>query len=104
MTIEDGYLRRPAQHSRHGVPAFAGKPVDFQRASKIWNCHRVGTVSRLKPGLHALNAVRGFSLIEVMVAVLILGVAVAGMVQGITAALSSSKESELQTTAALIAA
>lgn len=49
-----------------------------------------------------LNA--GFSLIEVMVAILILGVALAGMTHGITTALESSKESELQTTAALFAA
>jgi prepilin-type N-terminal cleavage/methylation domain-containing protein len=46
----------------------------------------------------------GFSLIEVMVAILILGVAVAGMTRGITTALESSKESEQQTTAALFAA
>ncbi|MGO8766606.1 MAG: prepilin-type N-terminal cleavage/methylation domain-containing protein [Limisphaerales bacterium] len=49
-----------------------------------------------------LNA--GFSLIEVMVAILILGVAVAGLTHGITTALDSSKESEQQTTAALFAA
>ncbi len=46
----------------------------------------------------------GFSLIEVMVAVLILGVALVGLTGGITTALSSSKEAEVQTTAALIAA
>ena len=46
----------------------------------------------------------GFSLIEVMVAILILGVALAGLTHGITTALESSKESELQTTAALFAA
>ncbi len=46
----------------------------------------------------------GFSLIEVMVAILILGVALAGLTHGITTALDSSKESELQTTAALFAA
>ena len=46
----------------------------------------------------------GFSLIEVMVAILILGVALAGLTHGITTALDSSKESELQTTAALYAA
>ncbi len=38
-----------------------------------------------------------------MCAVLILGVALVGLVQGITTALGSSKESELQTTAALLA-
>lgn len=46
----------------------------------------------------------GFSLIEVMVAILILGIALVGLTQGITTALSSNKESELQTTAALFAA
>ena len=46
----------------------------------------------------------GFSLIEVMVAILILGIALVGLTQGITTALGSSKESELQTAAALFAA
>ncbi len=46
----------------------------------------------------------GFSLLELMCAILILGVALAGLTQGITTALASSKESELHTTAALYAA
>ena len=46
----------------------------------------------------------GFSLIEVMVAILILGIALAALAHGVTTALASSKESELQTTAALFAA
>ncbi len=46
----------------------------------------------------------GFSLVEVMCAIIILGIALVGLTQGITTALSSSKESELQTTAALLAA
>ncbi len=45
-----------------------------------------------------------FSLIEVLAAILILGVAVLGLTEGITVALASSKDSELQTTAALYAA
>ncbi|MFO1488040.1 MAG: prepilin-type N-terminal cleavage/methylation domain-containing protein [Verrucomicrobiota bacterium] len=45
----------------------------------------------------------GFSLIEVMVAILILGVALAGLTHGISTALASSKESELQTSAVLFA-
>jgi Tfp pilus assembly protein PilV len=39
-----------------------------------------------------------------MCAIIILGIGLVGLTQGITAALSSSKESELQTNAALIAA
>ena len=46
----------------------------------------------------------GFSLVEVLCAILILGVGLVGLVQGVTTALSSSKEAELQTTAALFAA
>lgn len=46
----------------------------------------------------------GFSLIEVMIAILVLGFALAGLTQGLTTALGSSKESELQATAALYAA
>jgi prepilin-type N-terminal cleavage/methylation domain-containing protein len=46
----------------------------------------------------------GFSLVEVMCAILILGIALAGLTQGVSTALTSSKESELQTTAALYAA
>ena len=45
----------------------------------------------------------GFSLVEVMCAILILGIALAGLTEGVTTALTSSKESELQTTAALLA-
>ncbi len=51
-----------------------------------------------------LRRCAGFSLIEVMCAILILGVALVGLTQGLTTALRSSKESERQTAAALIAA
>lgn len=51
-----------------------------------------------------MHRTAGFSLIEVMCAILILGVALVGLTQGLTTALSSTKESELQTTAALLAA
>jgi prepilin-type N-terminal cleavage/methylation domain-containing protein len=54
-----------------------------------------------------MNAPRrnsGFTLVEVMCAILILGIALAGLTQGVTTALTSNKESELQTTAALLAA
>jgi len=50
------------------------------------------------------SAEAGFSLVEILCAVLVLGVALTGMVQGVTTALGSSKESELQTVAALFAA
>jgi prepilin-type N-terminal cleavage/methylation domain-containing protein len=46
----------------------------------------------------------GFSLVETLLAILILGTGLAGLTQGITAALRASKESELQTKAALFAA
>ena len=54
--------------------------------------------------MNLVNHNAGFSLVEVMVAILILGIALVGLTQGITTALVSSKESELQTTAALFAA
>lgn len=46
----------------------------------------------------------GFSLVEIVVAIVILAIAITGLTQGITTALHSSKDSELQTTAALFAA
>ena len=54
--------------------------------------------------MSAMNRTAGFSLIEVMCAILILGIGLVGLTQGLTTALSSSKESEWQTSAALIAA
>jgi type IV pilus modification protein PilV len=45
----------------------------------------------------------GFSLVEVMCAILVLGIGLAGLTQGLSTALTSSKESEVQTQAALIA-
>jgi len=51
-----------------------------------------------------MGADRGFSLIETMLAILILGTGLVGLTHGITAALRASKESELQTKAALFAA
>lgn len=52
---------------------------------------------------HRLSHAGGFSLVEVLVAILILGVALAGLTQGISLAVNSSKESEYQTAAALFA-
>jgi len=51
-----------------------------------------------------LPANAGFSLVEVMVAILILGVAIVGLSQGVVTALKCGKESERQTTASLFAA
>ena len=45
-----------------------------------------------------------FSLVEVLCAILILGVSVVGLTQGLTTALISAKEAEVQTTAAALAA
>lgn len=50
---------------------------------------------------HSHNA--AFSLVEVIVAVAILSIALIGLAHGITAALGSNKESELQATAAMFA-
>lgn len=47
---------------------------------------------------------QGFSLVEVMCAILIFGLSVVALTRGLTAALLANKESEVQTSAALIAA
>jgi prepilin-type N-terminal cleavage/methylation domain-containing protein len=52
----------------------------------------------------APKTLAAFSLVEVMIAVVILAIAIVGLTQGFTTALASSKDSELQTTAALFAA
>ena len=46
----------------------------------------------------------GFSLIEVMCAILILGIALVSLTQGISTAVASSKDAEVQSAAALLAA
>ena len=51
-----------------------------------------------------MNQHAAFTLVEVMVAIVILAIALTGLTQGITTALASSKESESQATAALFAA
>ena len=52
----------------------------------------------------ALHKPAGFSLVEVICAISILAIAVVGLTEGITLAVQSNKESELQATAALYAA
>ena len=54
--------------------------------------------------MNKTNHTSGFSLLEVMVAVLILGIALVGLTQGIVTALGSNKDSELLSTASLLAA
>ena len=51
-----------------------------------------------------MHRAAGFSLVEIMCAILVLGVGLVGLTEGLTTALRSSKESEIQTAAALIAA
>ena len=46
----------------------------------------------------------GFSLVEVMCALLILGIGMVGLTEGITTALSSNRDTEQQSAAALLAA
>ena len=54
--------------------------------------------------MNPLPSQAGFSLVEVLLAVLILGIALVGLTEGMTSALTSSKASETQTTAAMLAA
>lgn len=52
----------------------------------------------------AARSETAFSLVEVICAILIVGLALVGLTRGLATALQSSKESEVQTAAALIAA
>ncbi len=52
----------------------------------------------------ARRARSGFSLVEVMVAILILGIAIVGFTEAVTTGLKSGKESEIQAVASLFAA
>ena len=73
-------------------------PAQVRRSRSLLSTHRLGS-----PKTRLGNS-RGFSLIEILCAVVILAVALTGMVQAVTSALGSTKESELQTVAALFAA
>ena len=78
--------------------------ADFPRAkagrARVRQSERLVAQTQARGSRHSA----GFSLIEVMCAILILGIAMVGLTLGITTALSSNKESELQSTAALLAA
>lgn len=58
--------------------------------------------ARLSPRSHPSAA--AFSLVELICAIALLAFSLAGLVQGITVALASSRESGIQTSAALVAA
>ena len=58
----------------------------------------------MSPPSHRLLSRCGFSLIEVMCAILILGIGLLGLTRGITAALGSSKDAEMLTIASQVAA
>ncbi len=51
-----------------------------------------------------MNPRAAFSLVELLCTIFILGIGLAGLTQGVTTALNSSKEAERNTTAALLAA
>lgn len=74
--------------------------------SRLKNQNAAGysTLLHLRTRCGSQTRAPGFSLIEVIVAIAILSIALVGLAHGITTALSSSKESELQTTAAMFAA
>ena len=55
------------------------------------------------PGFGATQVKRGFSLVEVLCALTVLGVAVVGITEGITLSLRMVKEAEYQSVAALLA-
>jgi prepilin-type N-terminal cleavage/methylation domain-containing protein len=65
---------------------------------------RPGRSERFVAGRSAAAGSAAFSLLEVLCAVLVLGVALVGITQGLTTALQSNKDSEVLTKAALFAA
>ncbi len=103
----------PSDGERAGVRGssafrfFSLSPSHGERVGVRGACSFLSNLFSLSPFNEKSVGVRGssaFSLIEVMCATLILGVALVGLTQAITTALGSSKESELQTAAALLAA
>ena len=96
-------MKRFAEH-RFGVPPSGGKARVLAKHCRRFIMPRRKDMLPAKAGTPYYRAAGGFSLVEVMCAILILGIALIGLTQGITSALVSSKESELQTTAAMFAA
>ncbi|PWU09418.1 MAG: hypothetical protein C5B50_27475 [Verrucomicrobia bacterium] len=99
-----------AAELRKGVfPSGAGTGRRFWSAlpmhRKRFRTRSAAKEKRQRTGaLQDASRFRAFSLIEVLCAMLILGVALVGLTEAITVALHSSKDSELQSTAAMIAA
>lgn len=54
--------------------------------------------------LRVRQSAAAFSLVEVLLSIMILGIALTGLTRGVTTALTASKETELQTGAAMVAA
>ncbi len=92
---------KSARHTGSGRGVYAASMHPLNGALRLL-CRAIPERSLKRRKRRAPTA--GFSLVEVMVAILILGVALVGLTQGISTALASGKESELQTTAALFAA
>jgi prepilin-type N-terminal cleavage/methylation domain-containing protein len=65
---------------------------------------RPGTGALLRGLSYGLGSNSGFSLIEVMCAILVMGVALVALTHGMTTALASTKDSEVQTTIVSLAA
>jgi prepilin-type N-terminal cleavage/methylation domain-containing protein len=86
------FLKRNFRKGGESLPGFEANPQVCPTFSEISFEKRSGRLN------HA------FSLVEVIVAVAILSIALVGLAHGISVALASSKEAELQTTASMYAA